>query len=116
MLRRLGRYQKQAPKKKVYSNTVVFAMPRTSSIDRTVLEGKHLKRETSWSRVLYSPCYLIIVKLSENIVLETTLLSWKKKTAMKNEPTVRVPAFCHFRQFYNNIKINSEALIDFVRF
>lgn len=116
MLRRLGRYRKQAPKKKVYSNTVVFAMPRTSSIDRTVLKGKRLKQETSWSRVLYSPCYLIIVKLSENIVLETTLLSWKKKTAMNNEPTVRVPAFCHFRQFYNSIKKHSEALIDFVCF
>lgn len=71
----LGQYQKVSSKK------VVFAMLRTGSIELyyCVLKEKHFKRETSWSRLLKPRCYLIIVKTSENIALETTLLSWTSK-------------------------------------
>ena len=47
------------------------------------------------------PCYLVIVKLSGNIALETTLLRGWKKIAMKNKPTVRVPAFCRVSTVFN---------------
>ena len=48
-----------------------------------------------------APCYLVIVELSGNIALETTLLRGWKKIPMKNKPTVpvRVQHFVVFDSF-----------------